>query len=401
MHVLIIPSWYKTKASPLNGSFFYEQAYALNKNGIKVTVACVEFWGKKAIKSRRKEKYGFSYEVDNGIKTYRYMTYRLPNKFIVPGTSKIIGIPYVVELFIYWKLEVLLKKIIKEQGMPDIIHLHSNVLAGEGARKLCEKYNIKLVITEHSTGYSMNNLPKHTLKITDKNIKYCDEFIVVGNELYNYFSKKYINKRINVIPNMVNTEQFTIKNVTKSSDKFTFYSLAFLDSEAQVKKKGLDLLIEAFEKEFKNNENVELIIGGGGKGKALVEKWIDDKKISNIKLIGEVSREKGPDIMSKCDVFVLPSRFETFGVVFIEALSSGKPVIGTKGTGPEMFIDEINGLLVEKDNVNDLRNKMKYIYINNRNYNSVEIRENCINNFSENSVCKKIIDLYITLLKEK
>ena len=68
MHVLIIPSWYKTKASPLNGSFFYEQAYALNKNGIKVTVACVEFWGKKAIKSRRKEKYGFSYEVDNGIK---------------------------------------------------------------------------------------------------------------------------------------------------------------------------------------------------------------------------------------------------------------------------------------------------------------------------------------------
>ena len=67
-------------------------------------------WGKKAIKSRMKEKYGFSYEVDNGIKTYRYMTYRLPNKFIVPGTSKIIGIPYVVELFIYWKLEVLLKK---------------------------------------------------------------------------------------------------------------------------------------------------------------------------------------------------------------------------------------------------------------------------------------------------
>ena len=62
---------------------------------------------------------------------------------------------------------------------------------------------------------------------------------------------------------------------------------------------------------------------------------------------------------------------------------------------------KINGLLVEKDNVNDLRNKMKYIYINNRNYNSVEIRENCINNFSENSVCKKIIDLYITLLKEK
>ena len=398
MHVLIIPSWYKTKASPLNGSFFYEQAYALNRNGVKVSVACVEFWGRKAIKTGLKEKYGFSYELDQGVPTYRYMTYRLPNKFKLIGTSRIIGIPYIVELFVYWKLKKLIKKVIKDQGKPDIIHLHSNILAGYAARRLCEKYNIKLVITEHSTGYSMNNLPKHTLKITNKNIKFCSKFIVVGNDMYDYFSEICSKNKLCVIPNMINTKKFILNNKIKKTKQFRFYSLAFLDSEQQIKKKGLDLLIEAFHQEFKQEQNVELIIGGDGRGKALIEKWIHEKESSNIRLIGEVSREKAPSLMSRCDVFVLPSRFETFGVVFIEALSAGKPIIGTKGTGPEMFITPSNGLLVEKDDIQDLRNKMRYIYNNHHNYNSEQIRENCNSKFSESAVCEKLINLYKTVI---
>lgn len=399
MHVLIIPSWYKTKASPLNGSFFCEQAQALNRNGIQVTVACVEFWGRKAIKLKKKEKYGFSYENDNGIPTYRYMTYRFPNKFRMPFSKKTIVIPYLIEIFIYLKLKKMIERVIKERGMPDIIHLHSNVIAGEAARRLSEKYKIRLVITEHSTGYAMNNLPKYITDITNRNIKVCDKLIVVGKDLYSYFSNKCDSSKLILIPNLINTDNFKIVKGKESNEKFIFYSLAFLDSKQQIYKKGFDLLIEAFSKEFGNNPNVELIIGGDGKAKYILEEMVAKLQCNNIRFLGEVSRMNAPIYMNNCNAFVLPSRYETFGVVFIEALAIGKPVIGTKGTGPELFVDSSNGILVEKDDIEELRNALRFILNNYHNYNSQKIREYCIDKFSEKTVCKQIKDVYIQCLQ--
>jgi len=398
MHVLIIPSWYKTKASPLNGSFFYEQAQALHKDGIQVTVACVEFWGRKAIKHKKKESYGFSYENDNAIPTYRYMTYKFPNKFRIPFIKKTIGIPYLVEMFIYLKLNKIMEKVIKEQGKPDIIHLHSNVLAGEAARRLSRKYKTGFIITEHSSGYVMKNLPKYILKITNRNIKACDKLIVVGKELYNYFSNKCDSSKLILIPNLINIDNFKIFKHGESNGKFIFYSLGFLDS---IYKKGFDLLIDAFNKEFGNNSKVELIIGGDGNEKRKLEEMVEKLQCNNIKFLGEVGRKEAPQYMNKCNVFVLPSRYETFGVVFIEALAMGKPVIGTKGTGPELFVNNSNGILIEKENIQSLRYALRSLFNNYYNYDSLKIRKDCIDKFSERTISKQIKDVYVQYLKQK
>ena len=105
--------------------------------------------------------------------------------------------------------------------------------------------------------------------------------------------------------------------------------------------------------------------------------------------------------MSKCDAFVLASKYETFGVVYIEALASGKPVIGTYNGGAEDIINDSNGLLVKVDDINDLGNAMKKIIKNINIYNSEEIRNDCIEKYSKKKIIKDIINEYNNVLERR
>ena len=86
-------------------------------------------------------------------------------------------------------------------------------------------------------------------------------------------------------------------------------------------------------------------------------------------------------LLRNSDYFVLSSNFETFGVVLIEAMSCGLPVISTKSGGPEtIIINEKLGLLCEKNNIFALANVIKNI--TKMNFDSNYIRNYAIRNFS-------------------
>ena len=103
--------------------------------------------------------------------------------------------------------------------------------------------------------------------------------------------------------------------------------------------------------------------------------------------------------MNKCDTFVLPSRYETFGVVYIEALASGKPVIGAFNGGAEDIVNKNVGILVEKDNIEQLSEAMNYIKTNINEYNPSEIRRYCTDKFSAKVIISKIISTYEDVLE--
>ena len=121
-----------------------------------------------------------------------------------------------------------------------------------------------------------------------------------------------------------------------------------------------------------------------------------EKKVT---FVGALSREEVANWMNKCDAFVLPSRYETFGVVYIEALASGKPVIGTFNGGAEDIVNQDVGILVEIDNVKKLSNAMEYIRKNNKEYKPEELRKYCTEKFSANVIIKKIINVYKEVIK--
>ena len=98
--------------------------------------------------------------------------------------------------------------------------------------------------------------------------------------------------------------------------------------------------------------------------------------------------------MSSCNVFVLASRFETFGVVLIEALSSGKPVISTRNGGADDIVNDLNGTLVNIDDIDDLGKNMYSMYKNYNKYESSEIREDCIGRYSKEVIMQKLLNIY-------
>lgn len=384
MHVLIVPSWYSTPTAPTRGSFFREQALALKNQGIKVTVANCSFLGFKDFGKLSLINKVFN---DNGINVYSNVTYSyLYHKMYFNP------MPY---LYIK-KLKKLYKVIERIEGKPDIIHAHSCLWAGPAAIELGNIYNIPTVITEHNTAFSRNLLNKFEINYVKNALNNADKVIAVSNGLKKDLKKIIVDKEINIIPNPVDVNKFILSDsINREKSEFIFFSLCYL-----VYKKGIDILLRSFAESFKDKK-VLLYIGGDGEEREnlviLANKLGIDKQVV---FLGALSREEVRVNMNKCDAFVLPSRYETFGVVFIEALASGKPIIATDTGGPNDIITKENGLLVQKDNVNELSNAMKKIVLNIHTYNSNEIREDCIKRFSNESVTKLLMQLYTGLIQK-
>jgi len=172
--------------------------------------------------------------------------------------------------------------------------------------------------------------------------------------------------------------------------KFRFLNIANL-----IKLKGQAELIKAFAKLSKDKDNIELIIAGEGELKEKLIHLIDTLHLNDkLKLIGLISREEVINQLDNCDFFVLPSHYETFGVVLIEALSRGVPVVSTYCGGPECIVNDSNGILVQPKNVDELAQAMLKMYHEHNNYNKEQLRESVINLYGKEAFYKRIMEIY-------
>ena len=380
MHIMVIPSWYSSSRNKIHGSFFKEQFKALANNNEKITVAYNEIWPITMF-GKIHEKRGINFNIEDNLRTYRYKDYNyLPKS------------PLMFKSF-NRRMDKLYREIVKKEGKVDIIHAHSAFWGGIAAEYISKKYNIPLVITEHSSlkyaKYAKESYSKHIFKAYE-NAK-C--LIAVGNGL-KVELQGYVDRPIEVIHNMVDLKLFNINEKIndgnlKVNSEFEFFSCGFLEEG-----KGMDCLIKAFTKAFKG-EQVTLRIGADGSQKPMLKKLIEDLDMDNqINLLGALSRDQVSDEMKSCDVFALASEHETFGVVYIEALACGKPVIGTDNGGAEDIISEENGLIAKKKNVEELTKALIKIKDNYEMYDKYKIREKTIFSYSEKVLVEKLKGVY-------
>ena len=117
-----------------------------------------------------------------------------------------------------------------------------------------------------------------------------------------------------------------------------------------------------------------------------------------MRFLGLLDRDKVRETMWKANAFVLPSYFETFGVVLIEAMATGLPVISTKCGGPEDFITSDVGYLVSPGDIEGLAKAMINLLDNYSSFDSIEISKIIRNKFSYEAVASSLSNIYNKIL---
>lgn len=382
MHVLIIPSWYPLQSNDIGGSFFREQALAVQKYGCKVGIVCPQLRSLKQWKTIFFGPYGIRTEIDEGMPTYRYegMNWfpRMPNKN--------------AQLFVKAGM-LAYDQYVNDYGQPDVIHVHSALYGGCLALKIRELYNIPYIITEHFSGYPRGLVSEAGINLTKKVTAGASRKFAVSKS----FAKDLatlLNEDINSweeMPNIVHERFLNFDlNSNVPDEIFNFISVGALSNN-----KGVHNIIEAFSIAFSENSKIHLKIGGDGISRTMLEQLALKCNVSHkVHFLGKLSREQVLQEVSQSNVLVVASEYETFSVVLVEALALGKPVISTRCGGPESIIQAQDGILVNKGDLNALVEAMLKIYQNYSDYNSKNIRQSCTNRFGDEAVIARLKEIY-------
>lgn len=374
MKIFFLPTSYPNKKNPQKAIFVYEQAKQLAQMGHEITVLHVEKFPTRDIFRKINRKI----EVIDDKFTMRFTIQQktfFEEKF--PELNKHIFLKNVQKLFDF---------ALEEKGKPDVIYAHFSKWAGYAGGQISKKYGIPLVTMEHFGGLVRGNISnslRMCVKETIKNSKY---FICVSESLKNSIEKQICSeKEIYVIPNMIDNI-FGYKPVT-SHKGFIFCAIGRLNES-----KNYQMLIHSFINAFGANEKIYLRIGGDGEERRKLEKIVNDSKRQHqIKFLGALTREQTLTEYINCDSFALSSSWETYGIVYREALAVGRPIVTTNhgGFSKEDWHSEYGYMVPVKD-IEAFSEALKFMV---KNYNSFEgrkISEICLKDCASDMVCKKI-----------
>lgn len=166
--------------------------------------------------------------------------------------------------------------------------------------------------------------------------------------------------RIQVIYNGIDPDKYSENETTDLREEFNVPKdspiIGFVGQLNE--RKGFDTLLPAFNLLLQNVPNAILLIAGKGDTLEQIKHFADENQIkNNIKLIG--FRDDVPNIMRTIDLLVLPSWWEGFGIVLIEAMAASKPVITTNiSSMPEIITHAETGLIVSAKNIEELYEAM-------------------------------------------
>jgi len=238
----------------------------------------------------------------------------------------------------------------------DVIHAHWTVggFAGAIAGALCRR---PLVITTHGT--DINELPDGGLKVglTRWVLRRAARIVCVSNCLAGRVAEIGLPApRIAVVHNGVDTDIFTPDNGRPRGNHLIY--VGRLSPE-----KGLRHLLEAVRILHQQVSDIELTLVGDGPERAALEGQARALGLAGtVHFMGARSHDDVPELMRQADIFVLPSLEEGFGIVLIEAMASGLPVVASDTGGiPEIVGDGENGLLVPPGDAKRLAERLLFL----------------------------------------
>ncbi|RKY96302.1 MAG: hypothetical protein DRQ03_07485 [Candidatus Hydrothermota bacterium] len=249
----------------------------------------------------------------------------------------------------------------------DVVHLHGPL--APNLPGIVSHYSpYPQVATFHTAfvGFNWNKIGKFLFYRDSRKIR---KYIFVSRVAKDVIDHVYKSTGI-IIPNGIDFERFHKQKEKLIKDRTDKILVGFLSRLEP--RKGLDILIKALAiSDFLRN-NVELIVGGDGPLRKKYEFMARDSGIK-FKFLGQIERGKVPVFYKSLDVFVAPSRGgESFGMILLEAMASGVPVIASDIPGyMEVIKDGFNGILFKNESPECLSRKLIFLIKDNAMRNSL------------------------------
>ncbi len=282
----------------------------------------------------------------------------------------------------------------------DLIHYHSLFPLAE-IMEILSKPEKKKIVTLHYERLRRNYLMIIYKPILRAFFKRMDTIIVPSKVFLNSKLLSGFKKKIEIIPFGIDIKKFEINNEIEERKneirkRYGFPIILFVGNILPYK--GLQYLIFAM-KEIKGNL---LIIGDGFLKNELKKIVVKNGLEKRVHFLGRKRYEELVPFYHACDLFVLPSLYESFGNVQLEAMACGKPVINTNipTAVPEISIHEETGLTVPPANSSSLSEAIKRLIENEeeRIKFGIKAKERVKSLYSMEVVSEKVLSLYRKLL---
>ncbi len=388
--ILVIPSWYP----PDGGYFFKEHSESVSRMGYRVDVLVNRVIGvRKLIQSGVSALHTFRIGEENGLRVIRSVYLKIPGneKRNIKGWSK-----RVVKLYARYQ---------RRFGKPDLILAHSVTWAGYAAGLIHMRYDIPFLVVEHrsffvwTTPEARNMVKPFYLPFFEKAFRNCHAVVPVSGSLMSGLTHlmPWIEEKAVIIPNMIQEDMFVLPARPRRTDPFVFFWAGRLEHV-----KGIDVLLKAVDiLKKKKITGFRIRLAGRGSLREALELQSEELGLSQeVEFLGRITRDAMQKEMQNANCFVLPTRYEAFGAVLIEAMASGLPVIATRSGGPDDIVNNENGLLIETEDAQQLASAMEQIMTSCDSYSAEKIRESTLEQYGEKAVMNRYHELFQKILHQ-
>ncbi len=384
-HILFLPKWYPNHNDLQLGIFIKKHALAVAlKHQVTIIYPC--------------------------LSTHISSTFLVEQQAITPNLNQIIiyykshpstnrVIRKSIHFYRYWQAFQKGWLILKENDQQiDLAHVHVLTRPALLALYLKKRHHIPYIITEHWSGY-LNGTYQQQSKLKQGFMQYlfrqAQITTVVSPLLQSQMQQLGIPKVAAITPNIIENDPKLLAE-TFPQDRFIFGVVADLTDSI----KNISGLLRSMQKVKAKNPKALLLIIGGGQDAATLQELATDLALTDIVIFkGRKENQYVLRFLNHIDCLVINSRYETFSMVTAEAMMAGKPVISSRCGGPEQFIDQQTGILVDVDANDQLTQAMLYMMEHYTDYHPTIIQQKIGEKYGAEKVGTVFNDIYAIALQ--
>lgn len=365
-HILIMSSWFPTRIDPYAGNFVERFAHLL-ADTYEVTV--LHTMGDKNCSSIEVD----DQQIDN-LRIIRIYHHISKNRFVH-----------------WWLQRKALRRGLLMLDHIDLIFAHVFLPRGLQFAKVQRYFHAPLIVMEHGSYYRYK-LRKSFISLYQRIIKrgsrHASEIVAVSDVLRTDMKPLFPTTKIQVIPNFVDEEIFTLRQ-TNPTERKKFIHISTLDKST----KNPDFLFDGFLNAYlESGKKISLTIVSDQNTDEL-ERWAKLNKCSEaITFTGPCEWEEVSRLLKEHDALILTSEYETFSIVLAEAWLTGTPVISTP-VGIAANMSPSLGVQIEHNNIADLKHAILDMMNGKYQFDLYYMRSFGMQ-FSKKNVKKQLVELF-------